>query len=53
MAHSDVCPDHEDHDINLCGYYDLDEPTCEHGLSAWLCEGPSHYPLEPGQIMGW
>lgn len=18
--------------------------TCEHGLSAWLCEGPQHYP---------
>ena len=23
-----------------------DDDTCEHGLSAWLCEGPSHYPME-------
>jgi len=21
-----------------------DEPDCEHGLSAWLCAGPMHYP---------
>jgi hypothetical protein len=20
--------------------------TCEHGLSAWLCEGPMHYPAD-------
>lgn len=20
--------------------------TCEHGLSAWLCEGPNHYPAD-------
>jgi hypothetical protein len=23
-----------------------DEGTCEHGLSASLCAGPSHYPLD-------
>ena len=21
-------------------------PTCEHGLSEWLCEGPNHYPSD-------
>jgi hypothetical protein len=21
------------------------EPDCEHGLSAWLCAGPQHYPM--------
>jgi hypothetical protein len=26
--------------------YDLLYPTCEHGLSAWLCEGPQHYPYD-------
>jgi hypothetical protein len=25
--------------------------TCEHGLSAWLCAGPGHYPAdEPGPM---
>jgi len=31
------------------GYLALIEklyPQCEHGLSAWLCVGPSHYPLD-------
>jgi hypothetical protein len=22
------------------------EPECEHGLSAWLCAGPMHYPAD-------
>ena len=22
------------------------EAKCEHGLSAWLCEGPQHYPMD-------
>jgi hypothetical protein len=22
--------------------------TCEHGMSAWLCEGPSHYGMDYG-----
>jgi hypothetical protein len=21
-------------------------PSCEHGLSAWLCAGPGHYPTD-------
>jgi hypothetical protein len=21
-----------------------EDETCEHGLSAWLCEGPNHHP---------
>jgi hypothetical protein len=21
-------------------------PTCEHGMSAWLCAGPGHYPMD-------
>lgn len=25
---------------------EYNEETCEHGLSAWLCEGPNHYPME-------
>lgn len=24
------------------------QATCEHGMSAWLCEGPSHYPMDDG-----
>jgi hypothetical protein len=30
--------------------------TCEHGLSADLCEGPQHYPYDAEEIaggMGW
>lgn len=23
---------------------EYEHETCEHGLSAWLCEGPMHYP---------
>lgn len=26
--------------------WDHAEPDCEHGLSAWLCAGPQHYPTE-------
>lgn len=26
------------------GNWEEPEDTCEHGLSAWLCEGPNHYP---------
>jgi len=22
------------------------QATCEHGMSAWLCEGPQHYPMD-------
>jgi hypothetical protein len=25
---------------------DLLYPTCQHGLSAWLCDGPGHYPAD-------
>jgi len=25
--------------------------TCEHGMSAWLCAGPGHYPMDDGD--GW
>lgn len=24
----------------------LSEPACSHGLSAWLCAGPGHYPMD-------
>ena len=29
--------------------------TCEHGLSAWLCEGPQHYWMDDmeRQARGW
>ena len=31
-----------------CGetWEEIPYEECEHGLSAWLCEGPSHYPME-------
>jgi hypothetical protein len=22
------------------------QATCEHGMSAWLCSGPNHYPMD-------
>jgi len=22
------------------------QATCEHGMSAWLCAGPGHYPMD-------
>lgn len=25
---------------------DRDNETCDHGLSAWLCAGPGHYPMD-------
>jgi hypothetical protein len=25
---------------------ELDAPPCEHGLAAWLCAGPGHYPMD-------
>lgn len=25
---------------------EVEDDICEHGLSAWLCEGLSHYPME-------
>lgn len=28
------------------GFLAWPEETCEHGLSAWLCEGPTHYPTD-------
>lgn len=30
----------------------LDEETCEHGLSAWLCMGPNHYPTAEQEMRG-
>ena len=24
------------------------QATCEHGMSAWLCAGPGHYPMDDG-----
>jgi hypothetical protein len=26
--------------------YTRPDDVCEHGLSAWLCVGPSHYPTD-------
>ncbi len=28
-------------------------PTCEHGMSAWLCYGPAHYASDAEIAMGW
>ena len=29
-------------------FFDSEEAqaTCEHGMSAWLCAGPGHYPMD-------
>ena len=27
-------------------YNEILETECEHGLSAWLCAGPGHYPAD-------
>jgi len=41
-----------DADADLAGLPQVDallnptEEECEHGLSAWLCAGPSHYPMD-------
>lgn len=24
------------------------QAVCEHGMSAWLCAGPGHYPMDDG-----
>jgi hypothetical protein len=29
-----------------------DEETCEHGMSAWLCMGPMHYPSRQDEMEG-
>ena len=26
--------------------------TCEHGMSAWLCMGPNHYPSRQDEMEG-
>lgn len=28
-------------------------PTCEHGMSAWLCYGPAHYVSDDELARGW
>ena len=38
-----------DHDADLSSFPLTEEalyPSCEHGLSASLCAGPDHYPME-------
>jgi hypothetical protein len=34
-----------DYDLHPRLYRKLN-PLCEHGLSAWLCAGPQHYPYD-------
>lgn len=45
------------HDCTACGLpqthctcvedlKEMDYEECEHGLAAWLCDGPNHYPME-------
>lgn len=29
-----------------------DDDICEHGLSAWLCMGPNHYPSMQDEMEG-
>ena len=44
----DEVPDHPI-DGKWVGLLNLLYPRCEHGLSDWLCNGPSHYP--PDHLM--
>ena len=39
------------HNIPWCRKHQLAEPeemgaTCQHGMAAWLCAGPAHYPMD-------
>lgn len=36
----------EEFEAHIAEQESIEEETCEHGLSAWLCEGPTHYPVE-------
>lgn len=30
----------------------MGDEMCEHGLSAWLCMGPNHYPTDEQEMRG-
>lgn len=34
------------------GYCDTCDALCEHGMSAWLCMGPNHYPSREQEMEG-
>lgn len=40
-----LCPGFTDDDLGEVERLAA-EPLCEHGLSAWLCAGPNHYPSD-------
>lgn len=31
---------------------EIDNDICEHGMSAWLCMGPNHYPTMQDEMEG-
>lgn len=31
---------------------EIDNDICEHGMSAWLCMGPNHYPSREQEMEG-
>ena len=31
---------------------EVDNDICEHGMSAWLCMGPNHYPSRDDEMNG-
>lgn len=31
---------------------EIDNDICEHGMSAWLCMGPMHYPSTEQEMRG-
>lgn len=31
---------------------EVDNDICEHGMSAWLCMGPNHYPTMDDEMNG-
>lgn len=31
---------------------EVDNDICEHGMSAWLCMGPNHYPSRQDEMEG-
>jgi len=59
MDHMEYPPD-PDNDTTRTVYFDEDgemhemenEETCMHGMSAWLCMGPMHYPSREQEMRG-
>lgn len=44
------CPECDD-EAGVCEHR-WENQTCEHGMSAWLCMGPQHYPSRQDEMEG-